>query len=549
VQAAQVSMSLSHMNLSQLPLAKHNWHCAYSAKQVLNNESIVAQSQQIALYQLMERAGNAAFEVLQQYWPKARSILVLCGKGNNGGDGFVMARLAHLANIQVTVLVTCDVTSIKGEALLAYQNMVSVGVADIVTENAFKQVTLFSGDTIVDALFGIGFYGSLATPMQELVTAINTNTADVLSVDIPSGLCASTGFVENTLAVIAKVTVTFIVYKQGLLTGQSANFVGKLILADLSLGDAFRQQVTCHHYFQKKYPLFDGVSFLTKRLNTSHKGTIGQILAVGGGMGMPGAIRLACEAALRSGAALVAVCCHQDNQALVFNGRPELMLAPSNAQKLASSLVMSKAKVLLLGPGLGQTQWSKRLFDLIVIPFVESKNLEGKKLEDKKTLGIKNGNIVIDADGLSLLAKTNFFCSRWVLTPHPKEAATLLGCDTASIEANRFDAVKAIAKKYGGVCILKGAGTLISDGDTVVINSTGNAGMASGGMGDVLSGIVTALILQTDNYFVATCLAVYIHGAAGDIIADRQGQRGMLASDLFVPLQQLVNHNSPILNT
>jgi NAD(P)H-hydrate repair Nnr-like enzyme with NAD(P)H-hydrate dehydratase domain len=128
-----------------------------------------------------------------------------------------------------------------------------------------------------------------------------------------------------------------------------------------------------------------------------------------------------------------------------------------------------------------------------------------------------------------LLAKTNYFCSRWVLTPHPKEAATLLGCDTASIEANRFDAVKATAKKYG---------------DTVVINSTGNAGM-----GDVLSGIITALILQTDNYFVATCLAVYIHGAAGDIIADRQGQRGMLASDLFAPLQQLVNHNSLILNT
>ena len=135
-----------------------------------------------------------------------------------------------------------------------------------------------------------------------------------------------------------------------------------------------------------------------------------------------------------------------------------------------------------------------------------------------------------------------------MLTPHPKEAATLLGCDTAAIEANRFDAVKAIAKKYGGICILKGAGTLISDGHTVVINSTGNAGMASGGMGDVLSGIVAALILQTENYFVATCLAVYIHGAAGDIIADRQGQRGMLASDLFAPLQQLVNHNSLILN-
>ena len=521
------------MSLSQLPLAKHNWHCAYSAKQVLTNESRVAQSQELALYQLMEKAGNAAFEQIQQYWPNAQSILVLCGKGNNGGDGFVIARLAHLANMHVTVLLTCDVKCVKGDALLAYQNMVSAGITDIVTENLIEQITLFTGDMIVDALFGIGFHGTLAKPMQQLVTAINDNITDVLSVDIPSGLCASTGIVESYSAVIAKVTVTFIVYKQGLITGQAANFVGKLILADLLLEDAFRQQVTCHHYFQKEYPLDNGFSFLPKRLKTSHKGTIGQILAVGGGIGMPGAIRLASEAALRSGAALVAVCCHQDNQALVFNGRPELMLAPNDASKLVNSLAVNSAKVFILGPGLGRTEWAQHLFDLIVTPFIN----------DKRT-----GAMVIDADGLALLAKTNYFCSHWVLTPHPKEAARLLDCDTATIEADRFHAVKAIAKKYGGICVLKGAGSLISDGHNVVINSTGNAGMASGGMGDVLSGIVAALVLQTENYFVAACLAVYIHGAAGDIIAEKQGQRGMLASDLFVPLQRLVNHNNLISN-
>lgn len=521
------------MSLSQLPLAKHNWHCAYSAKQVLENEALVAQNQQLAMYQLMERAGSAAFEQLHQHWPKASSILVLCGKGNNGGDGFVIARLAHLANINVTVLLTCDVKSIKGDALTAYQKMVSAGVTEIVSDNLTERVKLFAGDMIVDALFGIGFYGALASPMQELVAAINANTVNVLSVDIPSGLCASTGFVDNGLAIIADVTVTFIVYKQGLLTGQSANFVGELILADLLLGDDFSQQVTCHYYFQKEYPLNNGVSFFKKRLNTSHKGTIGQVLAVGGGVGMPGAIRLASEAALRSGAGLVAVCCQQDNQALVFNGRPELMLAPSDANKLANSSAVNNAKTLLLGPGLGQTEWSKKLFDLLVTPFIN---------------GQKSGHIVLDADALTMLAKTNYFCNRWVLTPHPKEAATLLGCDTATVEANRFDAVQAIAKKYGGICVLKGAGSLISDGRIVVINSTGNAGMASGGMGDLLSGIVAALTLQTENYFVAACLAVYIHGAAGDIIADSQGQRGMLASDLFVPLQRLVNHNSFILN-
>jgi hydroxyethylthiazole kinase-like uncharacterized protein yjeF len=521
------------MSLSQQSIAKHNWHCAYSAKQVLQNEGLVAQNQQLAMYQLMERAGNAAFDELQQYWPQANSIIVLCGKGNNGGDGFVIARLAHLAKIQVSVLLTCDVNSIKGDALQAYQNMVSAGVTEIETEKLVERVDLFSGDIIVDALFGIGFYGSLASPMQELVAAINANSANVFSVDIPSGLCANTGFVDNSMAVVATITVTFIAYKQGLLSGQAANFVGELILADLSLGNAFKQQVSCQYYFQKDYPLYNGISCLTKRLNTSHKGTIGQVLAIGGSVGMPGAIRLASEAALRCGAALVAVCCHQDNQALVFNGRPELMLAPSDAKTLANSLAMNKSKTLLLGPGLGQTRWSQELFDLSVVAFIS---------------GHKNENMVLDADGLTLLAKTDYFCSRWILTPHPKEAAMLLDCDTATIESDRFHAVQAIAKKYGGICVLKGAGTLVSDGHTVVVNSTGNAGMASGGMGDVLSGIVAALVLQTENNFVATCLAVYIHGAAGDIIADRQGQRGMLASDLFEPLQRLVNHSSAILN-
>ncbi len=517
------------MSLSQLPVAKHNWHCAYSAKQVLSNESQVAQSQQLAMYKLMESAGYAAFETLQQYWPKARSILVVCGKGNNGGDGFVIARLAHEANFHVTLLMTCDGKSLKGDALLAYQNLISTGFTDIVTEELIEQVDLFSGDVIVDALFGIGFYGSLTSPMQQLVTAINANTADVLSVDIPSGLCASTGFVDNSFAIVAKVTVTFIVYKQGLLTGQAANFVGDLVLADLLLGDAFSKQVACQHYFQQKYPSHDGVSFLKKRLNTSHKGNIGQVLAIGGGIGMPGAIRLASEAALRCGAALVAVCCHQDNQALVFNGRPELMLAPGNAKTLNNSAVIDKSKSLLLGPGLGQTEWSQSLFDFAINAFMDNK---------------KSATLVLDADALSLLAKTNNFCSQWILTPHPKEAAILLGCDTATIEADRFYAVKEIAKKYGGICVLKGAGTLISDGQSVVVNNTGNAGMASGGMGDVLSGIIAALTLQTENYFVATCLAVYIHGAAGDIIADKQGQRGMLASDLFAPLQRLVNYDN-----
>jgi len=513
------------MILPQEALAKHNSHCVYSGDQVLQNEALVAKQQNIAMYRLMENAGAAAFEQLKINFTNAQSILVLCGKGNNGGDGFIVARLAHLAKLQVTVLVTCEIETLQGDALLAYQNMITAGVTSVITKKLAQQLNNFQGDVIVDALFGIGFHGQLASQILQLVTAVNTNNTPVLSIDIPSGLCANTGFVNQQQAIVAQVTVTFIVYKLGLLTGQAANFTGKLVLANLALGTAFSALVSCENVFQRKPLLLNGISPLKKRLNTNHKGNIGQVLTLGGGKGMPGAIRLASEAALRCGAALVSVCCHPDNQAFIFNGRPELMFAPNDISQLAKSSLMAKAPVLVIGPGLGQSAWAQSLFNLTITTVLNNK---------KK-------HLIIDADALTFLAQTTQHCSRWVLTPHPKEAATLLNCDTATIEADRYSAVRAIANKYGGICVLKGAGTLISNGQHVVINSTGNAGMASGGMGDVLSGIIAALILQSEHYFIATCMAVYIHGAAGDIIADKQGQRGMLASDLFAYLPMLVN--------
>jgi NAD(P)H-hydrate epimerase len=518
------------MSLSQQSCAKHNWHAAYGAKQVLENESKVAQILELEMYELMERAGNAAFNALRNHWPEAKSILVISGKGNNGGDGFITARLAHLAKLKVCVLITCDVHQISGDALIAYNAMIESGVCQVFTTDVKTAINEFSGDIIVDALFGIGFYGVLNESMQALVSAVNENNAEVLSVDIPSGLCATTGNVHNEQAIIANITVTFIVYKQGLLSGQAANFVGELLLADIGLGDEFTKLVPSFVAYQLESPLLNGVSPLYKRMNTYHKGNIGQVLAIGGAKGMPGAIRLASEAALRCGAALVSVCCHENNQALVFNGRPELMLAPTDATQLANSAVMKKAKVFVLGPGLGKTDWSKALFNLVI-----------NKMTNSDEINSNEKWLVLDADGLTALSQTKTYCSRWVLTPHPKEAARLLGCDVASIEADRFSSVRKIAKIYGGICILKGAGTLISDGNQIVINSTGNAGMASGGMGDVLAGVLAALVLQTNDYFSASCLAVYIHGAAGDIMANNYGQRGILASDLFTPLQKLIS--------
>ncbi|AAZ27877.1 bifunctional ADP-dependent NAD(P)H-hydrate dehydratase/NAD(P)H-hydrate epimerase [Colwellia psychrerythraea] len=522
-------MKLS-LSLSQKPPVTS----VYTANQVLKNEANVARSQGIAMYELMHSAGAAVFTQLSLSWPNAKHLLILCGKGNNGGDGFVVAKLAHQAKIKVSVLLTCDVSQLKGDALSAYQAMIFAGVSLIVEDRVNKHaeslaiINDFSGEVIVDALFGIGFTGQLTPRLQEFVTSINHQKAKVISIDVPSGLCATTGEVQGESiegqAIIADITLTFIVYKQGLLTGQAANFVGELFLAPLAMNNAFTKQVqTNNHYAQYKLPLNQ-----PKRLPSSHKGDSGLLLTIGGSDTMPGAIRLASESALRCGAGLVAVSCHKNNQMFIMNGRPELMLAPETSALLEASTQLYKAKAYLVGPGLGQSDQAKQLFELI-----------------SKTSQTQNKTTVIDADALILLSETKQQCNHWVLTPHPKEAAALLQCDVASIEADRFSAVRAIAKQYGGICLLKGAGTLISDGERVVINNSGNSGMASGGMGDVLSGIISALVMQSDNNFYSTCLAAYIHGAAADIIANKNGQRGLLASDLFIPLQQLLNGKVP----
>jgi NAD(P)H-hydrate epimerase len=200
------------------------------------------------------------------------------------------------------------------------------------------------------------------------------------------------------------------------------------------------------------------------------------------------------------------------------------MLAPNIAELLIQAEVFAKAKVLLIGPGLGRTPWAQRLYSLITS-------------EQQITSKIQ----VVDADALYFLTQQPIKNNNRVITPHPKEAAMLLNCTVADIEQDRFAAVEQLVQKYGGICVLKGAGSLVCNGHQTYINTSGNAGMASGGMGDVLSGIIAALSLQMADLFTAVKLAVYLHGNAADIIAKQQGQCGMLASDLFLSLQASIN--------
>jgi NAD(P)H-hydrate epimerase len=313
-------------------------------------------------------------------------------------------------------------------------------------------------------------------------------------------------------AVKATCTVTFIGLKQGLYTGLAADYCGEILYSSLAVPKEVFKKVTTntHRAVKKKFP---------PRARCAHKGDHGHVLIVGGDRGYSGAARMAGEAALRVGAGLVSVATHPEHAALLNLARPELMChGVDNAGQL--SPLLDKADVIVIGPGLGQGKWAAELF----IAAIKSSKM-----------------LVIDADGLNLLAHVPEKHHNWVLTPHPGEAARLLRCTTADVQQDRYAAVVAIQAKYDGIAVLKGAGTLIAGNDNVTVSTTGNPGMASGGMGDVLAGVIAGLAAQGFSLKDAAQQGVYLHGMAADLAVGKTGERGLLASDLMPYLRQLVN--------
>jgi NAD(P)H-hydrate epimerase len=482
----------------------------YCANQVRDNEAIIARQCGLAMYQLMENAGEASFELLRKLWPKATKVLVLAGKGNNGGDALVVARLALAAGLEVEVCSVEQTPDYQGDAARAYQNFVQTGGR----LTAFAQVDCQHFDVIVDGLLGTGLSGEVRPAYAKVIDIVNAADRPVLSLDVPSGLCADRGRALG-VSIYSSACITFVALKQGLLTGAAADYCPSLYLASLGIGERFAQQIAT------RVELTSG-NFLPKlspRQPSSHKGSSGFVLIFAANKGYGGAGRLAGEAALRAGAGLVALSCDAGNDALVMAGRPELVLASDNYQQPHFKQLLRRAQVVVVGPGLGIDNWARSAWQQALACELP---------------------MVVDADALRLLARQPQQRDNWLLTPHPGEAAVLLGCSVKEIEADRFAAVRNIARKYGGCCLLKGAGTLVSDGDKVSINRSGNPGMASAGMGDVLSGIIAALLLQQSCHFDALRLAAYIHGRAADI-AGKDGQKGLLASDLFPLIRKLVN--------
>jgi NAD(P)H-hydrate epimerase len=483
----------------------------YRAAQVRELDRIAIEEHGVPAASLMARAGEAAFATLQRHWPRARSLGVLCGVGNNGGDGFVVARLALAAGFRVRVWQLGETAKIHGDALAARDQLQAAGQAiEMFTDTALDQV-----DVLVDALLGTGLSGAVDGPWRAAIEAINHAHAKgirVLALDIPSGLHADTGQILG-VAVQADSCATFIGMKLGLFTGQGPACCGAIAYSDLAVPE---------EVFDNLVPAATRLSWpqapLAPRSTTAHKGDFGHVLIVGGEHGMSGALRLAGEAALRSGAGLVSAATRAAHAASISAMRPELM---SHGVESVSQLLplLKRASVLAVGPGLGQGEWARTLFSAV--------------LESDLPM-------VIDADALNLLAIEPMRKSNWILTPHPGEAARLLGQSVQQIEADRPAAAVALQEKYGGVVVLKGAGTVIVDtAGQIGVCSEGNPGMASGGMGDVLTGVIAGLLAQHCSLRDAACHGVCLHAHAADIAA-RDGQRSLLASDLFPVMRHLL---------
>lgn len=481
----------------------------YSVKAIRDLERAAIKRFDLSGPVLMQRAGEAAFLTFNTFYPASKRVAVVCGGGNNGGDGYVFAHLAHLADLSVQVYLTEKPASLTGEAKSAFDACKEDGVPMMLFEGEIDEC-----DVIVDALLGIGFQGEIREGAERVINTINQANKLVMALDVPSGVNADTGFVPG-VAVKADVTLTFIGIKQGLLTGAALDYVGELVCHTLDIPtEAFNQTPVSVHPIATK----ELMKRLPVRNRNAHKGDFGHVLVLGGNKGYSGAARMAAEAAASVGAGLVTVATHPSHAATLNIGRPELMVqgvADANALK---SLI-EKASVIIVGPGLGQDAWAHDLLHLALTA---------------------DCPIVVDADGLNILSEKPQHQLKWVLTPHPGEAARLLGSETASIERNRFEAVTQLQKRYGGACVLKGAGSLIHDGKFMHLCRAGNPGMSSAGMGDVLAGVIGGLLAQKLAPMAAAQLGVELHAEAGDL-ASEYGERGMLATDLFPFLHQLVN--------
>lgn len=526
----------------------------YTAEQVRALDALLVEHIPISALKLMRRAATVVLSVISQRWPQLRRLVVFVGTGNNGGDGYYIAVLAAAEGIKVQVLECGDLNRLRGDAASAREEALANGVSckqcDILLDLASNQ---FGSETVlVDALLGIGHSGPLRGAYEPTIDWINGSGLSIVSVDVPSGLNCDTGHVAE-VAVCATMTVCLVALKQGLFTANGPEQAGEVVFHDLGMPEEIKVSAAATNTASTRIDINCVSSMLKPRRLDTHKGDCGNVLVLGGDVGYGGAALMAAEAAARIGAGTVSLVTRSPHVTASLARRPEIMVrsieepdAFGSEQLLA---LMQKASVIVIGPGLGNSNWSYSLLR-------QALEFAGSHLP-----------VVLDADALNLLAETSalhegslnnegktmrMHSPMWVLTPHPGEAARLLRNTVQEVQENRFDAARALQDKFGGAVLLKGVGSLICcpgeivnfepEAACVQVCTEGNPGMASGGMGDVLSGMLGGLIAQGLTVSDALRCGVCIHGEAADLAVVSEGERGLMATDLFHHIRRLANN-------
>ncbi len=465
----------------------------------------------------MRRAGRALFAALNDGWPGLSRLSICCGRGNNAGDGYVVAELARRHGIEVQLVQVGDPAALAGDAATARDDALAAGVTVVRTDDGDLALT---GEVLVDALLGTGIEGPPRPAYANLIEQMHRAGAPVLAVDIPSGVAADTGAVAGA-AVRAHTTVTFIGRKIGLHTGAGAALAGRIRYADLGVGREVHEQV----------PGLDWLTFgaLSKSIGLplrdadAYKQSLGHVAVIGGDVSMGGAVAMSAEAVLRCGAGMVTVITRAEHRNAILARRPEVMVLDADDGP-GIRAVLDRATTLVVGPGLGRRAWGERLFE------------QALSRADQRLATL------VDADGLYWLAESGIpIPAGTVITPHAAEAARLLAATVADVQADRPAAARALADRVGGVAVLKGAGSVVADATRVIgVCAHGNPGMASAGMGDVLSGVIGALLAQGHGPADAAALGTCLHSLAGDRAADRLGQVSLLATDLLPEMIELL---------
>ena len=514
----------------------------FDAQQSQAIDQFAIQQCKIPSFLLMKRAAWFAWQTIQALPFESSEIWILCGPGNNGGDGFMLAQYAKLAGKNVRVWTLTETSNLQNDAKKAHEELSELKVAisnlnanQFLSElqnaatsqiNSHKDAEYLPAGKqstkhlIVDALFGTGLSRPIEGELTELFQHLNRADSKLfkIALDTPSGLNVATGEIQGT-ALKADMTISFLTHKFGFYTAEGSNVCGEIYYSDLNLSLDAPQALNSQTPVAISHAMEYWVHKKPKLLKNAHKGSNGTTLLIGGNHSMSGAVQLAATAAVKTGCGLTKVITRKSNHAGLSSAHPEIMCYRHKDWKS----LFASSSAIGIGPGFGQDKWAQTLWQAL--------------------LSTLNRPVsVVDADALNLLAKAvkysdsnfseNLKSSQWILTPHPAEAARLLGSTIQDIQNDRLSAIKALHQKFGGVIVLKGNGTLIYDGQQVELCRYGNPGMAKGGMGDVLTGTITSLLAQGMELFEAACLGVNLHATAADKIANVQGLAAVTPSQI-----------------